>query len=78
MKPALAFTETGVWSVVLRLLILTAVAAASLPAAVVSTRFFLLVRCTIRIGLLPEYPATIPMHDSCAGSDDLGYCARYT
>lgn len=66
MKPVLTFAQTGVCSVVLRLLILTAVVAASLPAAVVSMRFFPLVRRAIQIGLLPEYPAATLMHDSCA------------
>ncbi len=66
MRLALAFAQTGAWSTVLRLLILAAVVAASLPAAVVSTRFFPLVRRAIQIGLLPEYPAATLMHDSCA------------
>lgn len=66
MRLALALAQTSVRSIVLRLLILAAVTAASLPAAVVSMRFFPLARRAIQIGLLPEYPTAILMHDSCA------------
>lgn len=66
MRLALAFTQTGAWSIALRLFILGAVVAASFPAAAVSTRFFPLVRRAIQISLLPEYPAATLMHDTCA------------
>ncbi|MCS6848856.1 MAG: hypothetical protein RMN52_14215 [Anaerolineae bacterium] len=66
MKIALALTQTGALAIALRLFILVAVVAASLPAASVSMRFFPLVRRAIQIGLLPEYPAATLMHDTCA------------
>lgn len=50
----------------LRIGVVIAACLASLPAGVVSARFFPLMRRAIQIGSLPQYPAATLMHDSCA------------
>lgn len=66
MRLAFAPTPAGVWPIALRLLVLVAVLAASIPAVNVSMRFFPLVRRAIQISLLPQYPTATLLHDTCA------------